>query len=250
MRARPRHAHGADGRHRPRRAARPPDQGPGDPRVDPRRRHDRPRQDRHGHDGPDEPRRRDRDRRHHARRRRCGSRARWRTLSEHPVARAIAKAPAPPATGGPTRRALAGLFAQRRGPRGRGHRRRARASSSAGPRCSRERGIDLPPELADARAAAEQRGQTAVAAAWDGEARALFVVADTRQALLGRGGRALKRLGLRPVLLTGDNETTARAVAAEVGIDEVIAEVCRPTRQPSSGGSRTRAAPSPWSATA
>ena len=36
---------------------------------------------------------------------------------------------------------------------------------------------------------------------------------------------SLKALGLRPVLLTGDNETTARAVAAEVGIDEVIAEV-------------------------
>jgi magnesium-transporting ATPase (P-type) len=52
------------------------------------------------------------------------------------------------------------------------------------------------------------------------------------------------------VLLTGDNETTARAVAAEVGIDEVIAEVCPPTRPTSSGGCRTRAASSPWSATA
>jgi len=88
-----------------------------------------------------------------------------------------------------------------------------------------ERGFTLPPELAAARAAAEQRGQTAVAAAWDGEALALFVVADTVKPTSAEAVHALQQLGLRPVLLTGDNETTARAVAAEVGIGEVIAEV-------------------------
>jgi P-type Cu+ transporter len=62
-------------------------------------------------------------------------------------------------------------------------------------------------------------------AAWDGEARALFVVADTVKPGSAEAVAELKRLGLRPVLLTGDNEATARAVAAEVGIDEVIAEV-------------------------
>jgi Cu+-exporting ATPase len=88
-----------------------------------------------------------------------------------------------------------------------------------------DRGLTLPPELAAARAAAEGRGQTAVAAAWDGEARAVFVVADTPKPSSAEAVRSLKQLGLDPVLLTGDNETTARAVAAEVGIDEVIAEV-------------------------
>jgi P-type Cu+ transporter len=88
-----------------------------------------------------------------------------------------------------------------------------------------ERGFTLPPELAAARTAAEHRGQTAVAAVWDGEARAVFVVADTVKPTSREAVHALRRLGLRPVLLTGDNETTARGVAAEVGIDEVIAEV-------------------------
>jgi Cu+-exporting ATPase len=85
--------------------------------------------------------------------------------------------------------------------------------------------IHLRPELAEARRAAEAKGQTAIAAGWDGEARAVFVVADTLKATSVEAIAQLKALGLRPVLLTGDNETTARAVAAEVGIEEVIAEV-------------------------
>ena len=85
--------------------------------------------------------------------------------------------------------------------------------------------MQLSPELEAAKAAAERRGQTAIAAGWDGEARALFVVADTVKPTSLEAVDALKRLGLTPVLLTGDNEATARAVAAEVGIDEVIAEV-------------------------
>jgi Cu+-exporting ATPase len=85
--------------------------------------------------------------------------------------------------------------------------------------------MHLPTELDAARHAAESRGQTAIAAAWDGRARAIFVVADTVKPTSGDAIAQLKALGLRPVLLTGDNEATARAVAAEVGIDEVIAEV-------------------------
>jgi P-type Cu+ transporter len=88
-----------------------------------------------------------------------------------------------------------------------------------------ERGIDLPAELAAARARAEERGQTAVVAAWDGEARAVLVVSDTVKPSSAEAVASLEDLGLRPVLLTGDNETTARSVAGEVGIDEVIAEV-------------------------
>ncbi len=88
-----------------------------------------------------------------------------------------------------------------------------------------ERAMPLGPELDVARRAAEAKGQTAIAAGWDGQARAVFVIADTLKPASSEAIAQLKDLGLRPVLLTGDNETTARAVAAEVGIDEVIAEV-------------------------
>jgi len=83
----------------------------------------------------------------------------------------------------------------------------------------------LPPELEAARTAAERDGRTAIAAAWDGQASAVFVVADTVKPTSAEAISALKELGLRPVLLTGDNEATARSVAAQVGIDDVIAEV-------------------------
>jgi Cu+-exporting ATPase len=62
-------------------------------------------------------------------------------------------------------------------------------------------------------------------AAWDGQARALFVVADQVKPSSASAVTELKRLGLRPVLLTGDNAHTARAVAENVGIDEAIADV-------------------------
>jgi P-type Cu+ transporter len=83
----------------------------------------------------------------------------------------------------------------------------------------------LGPELDAARVAAEAGGQTAIAAGWDGRAVAVFAVADTVKPTSAEAVASLKRLALRPVLLTGDNKTTARAVAAEVRIDEVIAEV-------------------------
>jgi P-type Cu+ transporter len=85
--------------------------------------------------------------------------------------------------------------------------------------------VHLTPELEAAKATAERRGQTAIAAAWDGAVRAVLVVADTPKETSAEAIAALKGLGLRPVLLTGDNRTTAEAVAAQVGIDEVIAEV-------------------------
>jgi Cu+-exporting ATPase len=64
-----------------------------------------------------------------------------------------------------------------------------------------------------------------VAAAWDGRVRAWFFVADTVKPTSSEAVREFETLGLRPVLLTGDNEQVAHAVAAEVGIDEVIAGV-------------------------
>jgi len=87
----------------------------------------------------------------------------------------------------------------------------------------------LPPDLAAAKATAEAAGRTAVGVAWDGRARAVLVVADVVKPSSAQAVAQLRRLRLTPVLLTGDNTTVARAVAAEVGIDAspdtVIAEV-------------------------
>ncbi|MFD2416068.1 heavy metal translocating P-type ATPase [Amycolatopsis pigmentata] len=88
-----------------------------------------------------------------------------------------------------------------------------------------ERGVTVDDELVKAKEEAEHQGRTAVLVAWDGRARAVLVVADTVKPTSARAVRDLRALGLEPVLLTGDNSAAARAVAAEVGIDEVIAEV-------------------------
>ncbi len=85
--------------------------------------------------------------------------------------------------------------------------------------------LAIPDELAAARGAAEARGATPVFVAWDGAVRAVLVVADTVKPSSAAAVAMLRDLGIRPLLLTGDNEATARAVAAEVGIEEVIAEV-------------------------
>jgi Cu+-exporting ATPase len=85
--------------------------------------------------------------------------------------------------------------------------------------------LDLSPTLDRARRAAEACGQTVVAGAVDGRPVALFVVADAVKATSPEAVTQLRQLGLRPVLVTGDNEATARAVAAEVGIDTVMAGV-------------------------
>ncbi|WP_448609314.1 heavy metal translocating P-type ATPase [Geodermatophilus sp. URMC 60] len=85
--------------------------------------------------------------------------------------------------------------------------------------------IDVPAELTRAQHAAEAAGRTAVLVAWDGVARGVLAVADAVKPSSAEAVRQLRDLGLHPVLLTGDNATVAHAVAAEVGIDEVVAEV-------------------------
>ncbi|MFH9548895.1 heavy metal translocating P-type ATPase [Streptomyces sp. NPDC017435] len=83
----------------------------------------------------------------------------------------------------------------------------------------------VPDEVARARAEAERNGRTAVVVGWDGVARGVLAVADAVKETSAEAVRELRALGLTPVLLTGDNQAVAAAVAAEVGIDRVIAEV-------------------------
>ena len=80
--------------------------------------------------------------------------------------------------------------------------------------------IRVPDKLQDA-----LDGRTAVVAAIDGRAVAVFVIADAVKPTSADAVARLRGLGLHPILLTGDSEHTARAVAAEVGIDDVLAEV-------------------------
>ncbi|MFV2084194.1 heavy metal translocating P-type ATPase [Micromonospora sp. LOL_021] len=86
-------------------------------------------------------------------------------------------------------------------------------------------GLTVDAALAARMTAAEAAGRTAVMVGWDGRARGVLAVADRVKSTSRPAIDALRRLGLTPVLLTGDNATVARAVAAEVGVDEVIAGV-------------------------
>ncbi|KDE97127.1 copper transporter [uncultured Mycobacterium sp.] len=72
---------------------------------------------------------------------------------------------------------------------------------------------------------AETQGRTPVWIAWDGAIRAVIVVSDTVKDTSVAAIGELRGLGLRPVLLTGDNYRAARSVADQVNIDEVVAEV-------------------------
>ncbi|GAA2123917.1 MULTISPECIES: heavy metal translocating P-type ATPase [Kocuria] len=83
----------------------------------------------------------------------------------------------------------------------------------------------LDDELRQAKQAAEAQGKTAVAVGWDGQARGILVVGDEVKPTSAQAIAQFKELGLTPVLLTGDNQAVAAQVAAEVGIDQVIAEV-------------------------
>ncbi|WP_338485259.1 heavy metal translocating P-type ATPase [Streptomyces sp. SCSIO 75703] len=83
----------------------------------------------------------------------------------------------------------------------------------------------LPDEVARARDEAEGAGRTAVVVGWDGTARGVVAVADAVKETSAEAVAELRRLGLTPVLLTGDNRRVTESVAHAVGIDEVIAEV-------------------------
>ncbi|SMF05724.1 cation-translocating P-type ATPase [Streptomyces sp. Amel2xC10] len=133
--------------------------------------------------------------------------------SEHPVAQAVAAAAA---ENGPLPAAEHFENVPGRGVRGR----------VEGHEVAVGRLFDsLPAELARARDEAERNGRTAVVVGWDGAARGVLAVADAVKETSPEAVRALRALGLTPVLLTGDNRAVAESVARAVGIDEVIAEV-------------------------
>ncbi|WFS12766.1 heavy metal translocating P-type ATPase [Rhodococcus aetherivorans] len=85
--------------------------------------------------------------------------------------------------------------------------------------------LTAPESLRRSAGAAESEGRTPVWIAWDGRIRAIVVVSDTIKDTSASAIADLRELGLRPVLLTGDNRSAAETVAKQVGIDEVIAEV-------------------------
>ncbi len=86
-------------------------------------------------------------------------------------------------------------------------------------------GVRVPEDLRRALVREQRHGRTAVYFCLDGQAVAVFAVADTVRPTAGAAVARLHGLGLRTLLLTGDNARAAQAIADEVGIDEVIAEV-------------------------
>ena len=141
--------------------------------------------------------------------------------SEHPIARAIA-ARAAELDGGPLPTPVDFTNHEGLGVTGTvdGHR-----LVVGRPALLAEKGIAMAPELEAALEAGQALGQTSIAAAVDGEAVAVISVTDTVKPGAAEAIGRLRRMGLAPVLLTGDNERAARTVAAEVGIDDVVAGV-------------------------
>lgn len=140
--------------------------------------------------------------------------------SEHPIAQAVARAAADETGPLPTPEDFTNL--EGRGVQGviDGH-----AVVVGRPSLLADWSQHLSPALLQAKARAESEGKTVVAVGWDGQARALLVVADTVKPTSDMAVRELQAMGLTPVLLTGDNEAAARHIAAQVGIEQVIAEV-------------------------
>ncbi len=140
--------------------------------------------------------------------------------SEHPVARAIAslareRLGALPEAGSFTARAGLGVEAVVEG----------HGVVVGRPRLLGEWSLRLTPRLEEEAARLEQTGSTVVAVAADGALLGLVAVADRLKGSSRQAVAELRRLGLRPVLMTGDNEATAAAVASAVGIDSVLAGV-------------------------
>ncbi len=154
--------------------------------------------------------------------------------SEHPVAKAVA-------AGAAARGALPtpGDFANVEGLGVRGTV-EGRAVVVGRPALLEEWSQPLGEDLSQAMKEARNLGRTAVAVGWDGRARGVLAVSDTVKPTSAEAVRSFRELGLTPILLTGDNETVARAVADEVGITEVVAEVLPEDKAEVIGGLQAR----------
>jgi Cu+-exporting ATPase len=139
--------------------------------------------------------------------------------SEHPIGRAIAKAARdkvgqlPPVEGFANREGLGvqGIVD--------GH------AMTVGRQLLADRCQQLPDSLTGSLGQAESEGKTAVVVSWDDTARGILVVADAVKPTSAEAVERLRALGLTPIMLTGDNAAAARAIAGQVGIDQVIADV-------------------------
>ena len=150
--------------------------------------------------------------------------------SEHPIGQAIARAAAARFGGLPKVTGFTALPGA--GVRGRV---RDRDVTVGSPGLFAELLIEVPAVLRDAVAAAADEGRTAVLAGWDGRARAALTVADELRPGAGAAVARLRALGLRPMLLTGDNEQVAAAVA-EAGRNRRRRRARRHTSRRQSGG--------------
>ncbi|OBK15797.1 cation-translocating P-type ATPase [Mycobacterium sp. 1245852.3] len=139
--------------------------------------------------------------------------------SEHPVARAIARGAVAQLGALPAPTDFTGIDGD--GVQGTVD---GRAVVVGRERLLTERGMHLDAALSAAKARAEAEGKTAVVVGWDGLARGILVVADTIKPSSAEAVRQFTRLGLTPVLLTGDNAGVAARVADELGIAQVIAD--------------------------
>ena len=138
--------------------------------------------------------------------------------SEHPIGRAIVAAAgdaAPPPTTGFASVAGHGVRAEVGGTTVWVGRRKMVA----------EAGLVLAEGLDDAAERLETQGKTAVFAGWDGDVRGVIAVADTLKKEAAASIARLRAMGLRVAMITGDNARTAEAIATQVGIERVLAEV-------------------------
>jgi Cu+-exporting ATPase len=137
--------------------------------------------------------------------------------SEHPIGRAVARAARAPHPPVESFRAWPG--------KGASGVVESRAVLVGSPELLADWSVRLGPELDAAVARAQAHGATPIAVAWDGQARGVIVVTDAIRPTSVEAVSQLRALGLEPVLLTGDHDTVAREVAAQVGIDTVVSRV-------------------------